>query len=321
VKKLVAELCGESLDLDVKEEHVGQVLASRELMRQTWLPPKGISRQQLQELAATCRSDALLQKWPQLKLGILGGKTPSEAAADPSCRIKELAAILVLSIWDEESRSGFDFNQLRSRLGLPTLEPIDPRQTSLEGLSLMRLPRVIVEELSDEALLLSFRRAVAFNVTSALEKLGRAIVDRPSLAGRDEQLRAYSVLARVAEDPVQGLRYLDQGRQAAEAAGQSSASWDLVELSMRLGIGDGEGAMRLMQHIQSRHLNEAGVAEALTNLLVRAGVLRPDGTPAPLPPGPAAAAAAGGEAAPEAGKLWTPGGQTPGGGGKIWVPE
>jgi hypothetical protein len=71
-------------------------------------------------------------------------------------------------------------------------------------------------------------------------------------------------------------------------------------------------------------MQEPGVGEALADLLVQAGVLRPDGTPA-APPEAAAAAApqAGGPApgTPDAGKLWTPGSETGGGGGKIWTPD
>ena len=59
-----------------------------------------------------------------------------------------------------------------------------------------------------------------------------------------------------------------------------------MELSLRFGQGDVAEAMRLMQHIESRHIKEPGVAESLTRLLINAGLLNPDGTPAAMPAGP-----------------------------------
>ena len=79
---------------------------------------------------------------------------------------------------------------------------------------------------------------------------------------------------------------------AAEAKGQSNASWDLMELSFRFAHRDGPQAMRLIEHIQSRHLEEPGVGEALTQMLIDVGLLRPDGTPAFAPEEPEPAMAA-----------------------------
>ena len=78
--------------------------------------------------------------------------------------------------------------------------------------------------------------------------------------------------------------------------------------------------MRLIEHLQTSHLEEPGVGEALTRMLIDVGLLRPDGTPAigprdrsrQWPPRPPAA---------EPGKLWTPDSAEPsGGGGKLWTP-
>jgi hypothetical protein len=79
--------------------------------------------------------------------------------------------------------------------------------------------------------------------------------------------------------------------------------------------------MQLIQHIQGQHIEEPGVADALTRLLIEVGILRPDGTPMPPPtrqqPGPVAME----EPAAEPGRLWTPdSGPAQGGGGKLWTP-
>ncbi len=111
-----------------------------------------------------------------------------------------------------------------------------------------------------------------------------------------------------------------EGRRVAQAAGQSCASWDLLELSFHFAHGPGLEAARLVEHLQKRHLQEPGVAEALTQMLIEIGALHPDGTPVQVPDGEEMMAVAEGPADAEPGKLWTPDSPQSGGGGKIWTP-
>jgi hypothetical protein len=76
-----------------------------------------------------------------------------------------------------------------------------------------------------------------------------------------------------------------------------------------------------LEHIQSRHVEEPGVGEALQQMMIDVGLLHPDGTPVAMPEEePAMAGAAEPAAAP--GGLWTPDSAQPGsGGGKLWTPE
>jgi hypothetical protein len=186
------------------------------------------------------------------------------------------------------------------------------------------LGRLIVENLSDKDLVFAYYRAAAYALRQPLRRFAQAIVDRPSLAESNERMSAYGMLARNEEDVSKALTYIEQGRHAAEARKQSNASWDLMELSLRFGMRDGKAAMQLIEHIQRTHIEEPGVGEALTQMLVDVGLIRPDGTLAVGPHGPGAAMAPE-EAAPagDSGGLWTPDSAAPsgGGGGKLWTPE
>ncbi len=317
-KALLGEIAGDALAEEMKEEVMGRLSASEDLLHHKWRPPKDVTKEQLDTLIADHQREALLNRWPQLELGILDGKSPREAAGDQAQQVRLLAAIMVLEFWHESIPGTFDFNELRGELGLPTLEPIDPELTPTAGLPLVRLRRVMVEKAVDADLMTGFRRAAAFSVTAALQKFASAVVDRPTLAGQPARLRAYNVLVRTAEDPETALRYLAQGREATLAAGQSCASWDLQELPLRLAQLEGPEMSRLVNHIQRQHINEPGVADALQQFLMQIGAIRPDGTPAAPPPQPAAA---GDQPEAEAGKIWTPGEATPGGGKKLWTPE
>jgi hypothetical protein len=323
VKSRLAEIGGTQLGALSKEESTEKLSASQETLSRTWWLPEGVRREDLMRLTEQHQEKAVLSRWPEMPLGLLDGKTPREAAGQQAYRVKVLAAILVLEHWLEAIGGRIDLNRLRSQLGLPTLEPIDPQQVDVKQLPLVRLSRLVVDKLSDEALLSAYHRVMAFNARMMMEQFARAIVQRPSMAGKEEQLHALMILARTVEDTDKALQYVDQGRQKSEAAGQSSASWDLLELSFRFQRAEGHEALRLIQHLQRQHIREPGVAEALTDLLVNVGVLRPDGTmaiPSAPPPEPS------GIVLPDAsgtkpGELWTPDSQTPQGEKpKLWMP-
>ena len=328
-KALLAEVAGDALDPQPRQEVSERVSATQELLTVSWRLPAHATRKDIQRITEQHLEKTMLQTWPQLPLGILGGKCPQDVAGQEDQRTRVLAAILLLESWLEPAGSRFDFNRLRSRLGLPALEPIDPQQTPLEDLPPVRWSRVIVEKLSDDRLLEAYRRAMAFSARAALENFARAIVQRPTLAGREERLMALEMMARMADDSDRALQYVEQGRSEAKQAGASCAYWDLMELPYRLERGEGQDASRLMDHLQGQHINEPGVARALAELLIEIGVLRPDGTPAARPGAAAEAsplvipggAPTEGLSAAEPGKLWTPESQKPTGEKpKIWTP-
>ena len=256
-----------------------------------------------------------------MPLGILDGKPPQEAAADPRWRVRLAAAILLLEFWAQASGSRFDFNRLRSKLGLPALDPIDPEQTDVGGIPVARLSRVAVEKMTDGALLQCFHRALGTSAVELMRKFGRALIDRPNAVERDERLHICSLLARIEDDPERALCSIDEGRKTAEAAGQSSANWDMLELSIRFARGEEAEADRLWRHLSTEHICEPGVASALRQWLVQLGAIHPDGTPVAPPPEPETPLVVPGQAGAEPGKLWVPGGEQSGGEKpKLWTP-
>ena len=313
-------VAGDAIDPQPQREAVGKISASREGMQHKWYPPQNIPPERLIELINQRVHRFLLEQWPARPLGCFGGKSPREAAADPAQKIKLLAAVMLLESWQQDLLVKFDFNDLRRGLGLPPLEPLDASETSAATLPLVRLDRVVVGNLSDKALVHVFHRARLFAAREALRNSAQEMIRRDSMAGNPERLHAFIALAKTAEDFPQALAYIEQGRQAGLAAGQSCASWDLLELSFRFRHGGADDAGQLFQHIQKRHMAEPGVAAALAQLLVDVGILRPDGTPVQPSAPEEALAMAEGPAAAEAGKLWTPDSPQSGGGGKIWTP-
>jgi hypothetical protein len=317
---------GGSLLGESSQTVVDRTSASAELLNGRFRPADDTSEETVRQLVDQFLQRAILDQWPQLPLGALDGKTPAQAAADEACRARLQGAILVLEIMAGTAAALLDFNRLRSRLGLPPLGPIDPRQIDVGRLPLVRLARVEVEHLSDEQLLVCYRRAAAFAAQDALVRFARAIVGRPGLAEKHEdRQQALAMLVRHAADAAEAIDYIDKGRREAAAQNLSCAAWDLMELNVRVEMRQATEVSRLLEHLQSRHLREPGVAQALQRWLMSIGAVRTDGT-LPIAPGQSAEAvadlAAPGQAAPEPGKIWTPGSAAPHGEKpKLWTPD
>jgi hypothetical protein len=306
-----------------EETFMGKTSAShQEVIAHRWVPPRGVPRSEVDALLLRDLRDALLNRWPDRPLGVLGGRSLRQATqgtgcpADSAARVKALAVVLVMQQWSGRSVAEFDFNDLRAQLGLPVLGPITLRPGEIAALPLVRLLRVEVETLSDDDLVLAFHRAVMYHAWDAGRKFARTIIDRPSFARRAERMEAYRALAQSATTVEEGIASIEEGRRDALSSGQSCAVWDLMELSFRFGHGDIEPAMRLMQHIESRHGDEQGVAQTLTQMLINFGLLNPDGTPVAMPGQRAGAV----PPPAEPSKLWTPGSESSGSGGKLWTP-
>jgi hypothetical protein len=299
---------------------IGHWSASQKFLRAAWQPPRGALPDQLRALMAEHVRNAILDRWPELKLGVLDGRSPREAAADPACRTKVLAAVLVLAQWTEQLPGAIDYNELRAKLGLPTLGSIDAKQQPIDDLPVVRLGRVSLEGLSDDDLIAAYYRAAAFAIRPALRKFATAIIERPSLADATERLHAFTALARTEEDIAKALEYVEQGRQATDKKTISNVTWDLMELSFHFANRNGPDAMRLIDHVQKRHIEEPRVAEMLTRMLIDVGLLNPDGSPAIGPESAEQPAMV--PEAQEPGDLWTPDSeQAGGGGGKLWTPD
>jgi tetratricopeptide (TPR) repeat protein len=316
LKELLNEVCGRHLGpIDIEQIEV-RVSRTALLLRQQWLSPPGMTRAQFRQLATQYHHDFLLHQWPKMPLGALDGKTAEEAAAaDHGLRRRVLGAVLLLEFWLERFEIPFDSNELRVHLGLPTRDPIDPETTPPESIPLARLDRLMVEKLTDEQLFAAFRRAVVFGAASASRKLALAVVDRPSSVGRPERIAA---LGRAASEeqlrsPEKSLAYLDEGRRASIAAGNSCAQWDLLEFSLLLRIGQADAAERMYRHLERQHLDEPGVAESLARLFMDMGLWHPDGTPVAPAPQPADKPAIVVPGGGEADKLWTPDSAAPAG--------
>ena len=316
---VLGDLAGEKLSED-KSGDISNVAAA---LMVNWRFPDETPADVRKRLMTEYRTAALLSIYPNLTMSVLDGKTPRQAAADPALQNRVLAAILLLELAEPTDNS--DYNQLRRALGLPTLEPIDPASVRTANLSPARLVRVEQTKLSDQDLILCYRRSMMLSAVRLLRKFGAEIVNRPNLEGDVDKAEVYELLSRMAGDPDEMLALIHKAQEAATAAGRSPARYLLAELPVRLQRMEQQEFVRLIDTLRTKHINEPGIAQALYSLLSQLGLLR--GGPGAMPAGAGAPGMPLGAApAQQPGGLWTPdqgaapAAQPAQGKSKLWLP-
>jgi len=330
----LGQFAGEKLS----EEETGRVSAVAAALSINWRFPDDTPLELRKRLMQEQRTLSLLSIWPNLPMGVLDGKTPRQAVADPVGQIRVQAIILQMDL--AEPVENPEYNKLRRSLGLPTLDPIDPTGVRVESLSPAKHARLDASKMTDDQLVAVYRRAVVTTSPRLLRKIGLEIVSRPSLDSHKEidKAEVYDILARMPLDSQEAVGYLAKAQEIAKAKGRSPARYLLAELPHRLQRGEEQESRRILNLLTTRHAKEPGVQESLLNLLAQLGLVRVDpatGRPIILMPSggvPGAAPAAVGEmplspaaAPPPKSALWTPdqiagGSAASEGKSKLWVP-
>ena len=324
---LLVQIVGDSIGVSEQEEILAKVQSSQMVLSWHWRLPEDTPPEVVDSLMNQQRRTTVLNKWPKSPQAVLDGKTPDEAAREPAQRTKLLAVMLLLELALDHSSATSVVNELRGRLGLPTLAAIDPTTVKVAELPLVRLSRLSIDKLSDDEVGIVYRKASMAGARIALRKAAQEILARPSMDTKIPKEGVYGILSRLEEDPNRAVELLVKARETAEGAGRPGAEWALDELVLRMQRGQATEASRLLQHIQGVYGRDQQVRQALMQILMAFGVIGPDGRPTggfAQRPGAAAAPDAPSilPAAASGSKLWTPGGDTAGPGKKpaIWTP-
>jgi hypothetical protein len=310
-KALIGQVFGDALAPDGSEEVLGQ---RQHIpfwdLDEPWFPTE-TPLDRVREVRMQLRHRHVFDIWPKRPWQYLGGKSPQEAARDPAARVKLLGFLLYAELMSQrDAVPDFDFDVVRRHLGLPEASPL-PADAQPGEVPLARLARLPMAELSDDNLQAALSRAVHYRASAAAQRAALEVVARPSLDEKVSKAGVYTTLALLTEDTRRALEYVDLGRTLAEEEGESSAQFDLHEVSLRLRRGEPEEATRLINHLLQEHIDEPGVAQSLRNLFLRMGIVGPDGR-ARVQPGDLPDADEGQSEPPApATKLWTPGGEQP----------
>ena len=271
-----------------------------------------------------------LEVWPDTELPELLGKTPRSAVREGEGG-RRVEAIVREGEATSRRRDACDgWTAMRTRLGLATPSQI-VSERPLEEVPPLRWHRLDFKRLALEQLRGVFVTALDAGFERAAELAAEELSARPDAAPED-RWEALGVLEDRAESSVRKLAILAELRTIARTLKLNDGMLDVAELRVRLQRGDQTDVMRLLDGLRREHSRDQQVLQALAEVLMEAGIdigsLGGRGGP-PAGMGGAGMPAAGGipvagaAAPPESGKLWTPGGDTPGPGGEkkvIWTP-
>ena len=318
------EVAGDALGETLEEKVVGSVSPTDQAINWRWHPPKDTPAETRRQLIEEERRAAIIERWPNLPQPALRGKTAVEAASDPELRIPLLADLLILEQGSNSERDAESILELRRELKLPEPETIVPDGQPINALPLVRVGRLKIEDVSDDDIVLLYRRSILVGAHAATVRLAREAVARPSLADRIPPADAYQRMIAAERDPDKAQVLINAAREHSKANGQSTASWDLAELELYITTGHVNEARDMLTRIQREHSNDPQVAAALYQLLYETGVIGDEqmGQPHSHTHAASPAAATAGAAEPAAGKIWTPGSDRPTGGkSALWTPS
>lgn len=284
------------------ENVLGEVAEETVALRVSLYPPRDIQREHYMTLAEQAKHRVIFDVWPNIKNRFLDNHKPVDVAGNLNYRVRLLATIFQLE-QNNAMQASVDFNILRSKLGQPTLDPIDPANGDLMRLPAWRLPRVEVEKLSDDQLMAAFQRAAYYLDPTLLAKFGEPLLAKTSLHDKIDPYEVYELLIRFSPDAEVSADYALKAQEYARTQKESPARFMLMELQSRIALGDAKATQRLIEILSTTYRNEPGVSQALMQIMVQLGVITPDGRMRGGAPG----GGLGGEPAAASSGLWTPG--------------
>jgi hypothetical protein len=259
--------------------------------------------------------------WPDTALPELVGRTPREALHDPD-GARRVAALIVegeaMARPDEAMRA---WSAIRGSLGLATPGTITSAEP-LDELQPLRWHRLDFDAVGLDQLRGLLLTAGEAGFERAAGLAAEALVARPD-ATPEDRWAALGMLEERATSSVRRLEIIAALRGIAAQLKANDGMLDVAEIRVRLQRGDQAEFVRLIEHLRRDHARDPQVLQAFAEVLAEAGI-DISALAAGAGGGPGPTAAVPGAAAPEPGKLWTPGAggpeTAPGEKKVIWTP-
>ncbi len=185
------EVAGDTLGELMEEKVIGSVSPTDQAINWRWHPPRDTPPELRRQLIEEERHAAMVERWPTLPQPALRGKSALESVGDPELRIPLMANVLILEQGGNSDRDAESIADLRRDLNLPQPDAIVPDGQSMSGLPLVRVSRLKIENVSDDDLVMLYRRSILVGAHAATLRLAREAVARPSLADRIPPADAY----------------------------------------------------------------------------------------------------------------------------------
>jgi hypothetical protein len=321
--RILESIAGDTLGGTADEVVVGHVSPTSLALNRRFHFPADTPPDVRRDIVAEERKASIVDRWAELPRPALQGKSPLEARNDPQLRIPLLASVLILEQAGGLRTQDGAFDELRQKLGLPSVASIELPDGNGHTLPLVRVTRVDVTKISDDDLVALFRRAMLAAAEAAVVHLAREAVRRPSIADRIPPREAYRRLLAAERDPESARRLIQEARTKSETP-EDLKIWDLLELELFITSGNSNEASAAIERIQRQYAGDSDMETMLYQLLYRLGAFEKeepweDDRRLDEPAAVAAAAPA------EGGRIWTPDSERAAGGagGKstLWTPS
>lgn len=228
---------------DVPQPEIANAIPTEAMVLECrWYLADEVPQVRRRELLNQYWSQTAHEKWSQLPLRALGGKTPAQGVSDPSLQVPLYGAVFALDAGLQRRSYGLDINQLLTSLKvtpLPELEVTD--ETNVGALSIMQLHRLPVKKLNDQQLNTVVNRSMLIQHSESLYQVLTEALARPSCAEQFDRARILRTLSEISaskERREEAFSWIDQGRKLpvpeGKTAFQHAWTWDMAELGMRL---------------------------------------------------------------------------------------
>jgi hypothetical protein len=283
---------------------------------------------------ASVQRDVMLANLPKYfahtPLACLGAKTLLEAATDPATLQARTALVRLLEGY--EALEDYDDSLLDAVRQMANVAPLTPLQLSsieeVDAVDAAEIARIDVNSLNTESLLFLFQRAHLLDNGKCIRKAAKRIVAL-DLEGSTKvaKISAYTKLVEFADSAQEASDLIEEAKAYATANQLDQASLRILELTHKLINGDQAGFSNTLRSISEQYGKRPEVMARVQQLLISAGILRPDGSVRERP-----GAASGGNvgmASPASGSgIWTPDGGAPASAAspsapaasKLWIP-
>ncbi len=324
IKQRFVEVAGTEVEAMGEPVLAGFARAETAALMLPWHLPEDLSLARIESLQLARWNKILNEIWPQTPQEALGGRSPDEAAKAPELQNALRAAVLALDVFCEQSGYTLDQAAIRSRLGLPSVPPLDTApDDDPTQYSLLQLRRVAFDRLTDEQLVAVSNRITRLGHSGLSYQAIKAVLSRPTLVAKVDVTRLYMSLANLSRRQFrsdEALEWLTTGKQEAKARKQpleALVMWELEELMLRAKSPEdpklAEIAASLWNYYRPKLPNAAELIVGVLNQLELPG------------PWNAAGAAVGeveslATAGTTAGGIWTPEAQSSGETSKLWLP-
>ena len=283
----------------------------------------------------------------------LGGETPEQYAGKPDSTLVLAGLVQSVVFQIDPKLSGHVAAQLRAKTGVPAQETITPPESASESDSLMffqslpiwrwsrldfsKVPVRIAGQLLHVASIFAEDQTVAKFADRILSEPASKDCAEARRMAYEAQIDAMTSEGRADE----AMEMIKKASAEAKEFGLSDGVFNLRQAMMQVSLQDLDGFLATVQYIKQNHSREPEIMQQLQLMLVNLGLVRPDGSAAPMgygvgsgPGAPAASGVsnvglnAGGASAPaqppkqESG-LWTPDSDGPAqsGSSKLWMPD